>query len=211
MLALQTSSISMCDIMSCVWELCSPLRNLVYVNFHEELGDIAQNIYLIPSLHTLMIPLLEHEDMWAIYSHPSILNLVLIIQDDLLKQQDSVMFNHPLQLFSLTFHNSFLFPGMSEQSLNAALTLFRTPLQTDILSSLYPAQLTHIDFGYFNMCSLGDTDLKAISLAMPQIETLILSTSHYWPSIASALLAGVSSLLLNCHFWNVSILCLAVV
>jgi hypothetical protein len=53
--------------------------------------------------------------------------------------------------------------------------------------------------GSFNMCRLDDDDLHMLSNTMPQLRKLTLSSLYYWTTPPRASLAGVATVLRNCH------------
>ncbi|KAG2038737.1 hypothetical protein BDR03DRAFT_1009488, partial [Suillus americanus] len=231
------------SIISRVLQILPPLRNIVYVEFGEEAHDFVHHIHLMPSLRSLTIPLLEPAVMQAVFSHPHLLDLTVVVYMEVHVLDADMSFHHAFRSFSIIFTRSFLFGGVDEETLNTAITILRAlrvpcqqlsvtsslhvggdvlgeliealagqdicsielarslsrlthltvdtdsftphnsvPLGANFLRPLYSFTLTHIDFGCFNMCHLDDDALLAVANAMPQIESLILGTSRYWPT-----------------------------
>jgi len=73
------------------------------------------------------------------------------------------------------------------------------PLPPNFLQPFYGVPFTHIDLGFFSMCTLDDDALDNLSAAMPNLESLILGTRGYWSAPPRASLAGISSVLRNCR------------
>ncbi|KAG1785182.1 uncharacterized protein HD556DRAFT_1450934 [Suillus plorans] len=261
-LAIPQAVVELEPILTRILEVLPPIRNLICIEITNltRLRDFTRRIHLLPTLRALTVTLLDPEGMEAIFSHPFLRNLTVIVDRQLYLPQHTPTFHHPLHSFSIKFRKSWLGGGMGADDLDAALTLLRrvrppceqlsitlglhvdgpalgkfissllpepsrvaltefsifdlshftvdveaitnchsAPFELKFLQPLFQVLLTHIDLSCFNMCLLDDDDLFDLSVSLPQIESLFLGCSRYFPTPPRASLVGVSHLILHCR------------